>query len=177
MILRLLIVIAILLTGCSKEESGETSPVTLTKDHACKICGMILVEYPGPKAQIHYKKGASETFCGTPHMFMATLHPERPRNISAMYVHDMGKADWDHPKNEWIDAKTAYYVLGGDKKGPMGEPLVPFSELKGAESYVNEHGGRTIRFDDITMDMLSPTKHDGLMQSPSQQDHSSWLRG
>jgi len=29
-----------------------------------------------------------------------------------------------------------------------------------AESYVKEHGGRTIRFNDITMDMLSPTKHE-----------------
>ncbi len=168
-----MIVIAFLLTGCSKEDSAETSPLTLTKDHACKICGMILVEYPGPKAQIHYKKGASETFCCTPHMFMGYLNPERPRNISAMYVHDMGEADWDHPKNEWIDAKTAYYVLGGDKKGPMGEPLVPFSALEGAESYVKEHGGRIIRFDDITMDMLSPTKHDSPKHSPSQHDYSS----
>jgi copper chaperone NosL len=169
---RFLIVIAFLLTGCSKEESFKTSPLTLTKDHACKICGMISAEYPGPKAQIQYKKGESETFCGTPHMFMATLHPERPRNISAMYVHDMGEADWDHPKNEWIDAKTAYYVLGGDKKGPMGEPLVPFSALKGAESYVKEHRGRIVKFEEITMDMLSPTKHDKKNSSPH-NDHSS----
>jgi copper chaperone NosL len=173
MILRLLIVIAFLLIGCSKEDSAKTFPITLTKDHACKICGMISAEYPGPKAQIQYKKGESETFCGTPHMFMATLHPERPRNISAIYVHDMGQADWDHPKNEWIDAKEAYYVLGGDKKGPMGDPLVPFSALEGAESYVKEHGGRIVRFDEITVDMLSPTKQDSPKPSPPQHDHSS----
>jgi len=160
MILRLLIVIAFLLIGCSKEEPAKTFPITLTKDHACKICGMISVEYPGPKAQIQYKKGESETFCGTPHMFMAYLHPERPRNISAMYVHDMGEADWDHPKNEWIDAKTAYYVFGGDKKGPMGEPLVPFSELEEAENYMRDHKGGIIRFNEVTMDMLTPKRHE-----------------
>ena len=147
MLLRVLIVIAFLLTGCSKGEPEKISPMTLTKDHACKICGMILVEYPGPKAQICYKKGENETFCCTPHMFMAYFHPERPRHVSAMYVHDMGKADWEHPKNEWIDAKTAYYVIGGDKKGPMGEPLVPFSVLKRAESYVKKHKGRIVRFE------------------------------
>lgn len=172
MIFRCLIVIAFLLIGCSKEDSAETSPMTLTKDHACKICGMILVEYPGPKAQVVYKKGESETFCSTPHMFMATLHPERPRNISAIYVHDMGKADWDHPKNEWIDAKTAYYVLGGDKKGPMGEPLAPFSALTEAEAYVKDHKGEIVRFDEITMDMLSPTKHEK-KHPPPKHDHSS----
>lgn len=155
MMIKLLIVIALLLTGCSKEEADKISPLVMTKDHACQICGMILFEYPGPKAQILYREGSIETFCCTPHMFMAYLAPERPRHVRAIYVHDMGKANWDHPKNEWIDAKTAFYVFGGDKKGPMGEPLAPFSVLTEAEAYVRNHKGRIVRFDEINVDMLN----------------------
>jgi copper chaperone NosL len=160
MILRLLIIIAFLLVGCSGDEVANVAPVELSKDNACPICGMTPVEYPGPKAQTHYKNGDIDTFCCTLHMFMSHLQPDRPRNIWAIYVHDMGRADWDHPKSYWIDAKKAFYVYGGDKMGPMGEALVPFSDLKDAEDYVKDHGGKIVRFDDITMHMLRPIKHD-----------------
>jgi nitrous oxide reductase accessory protein NosL len=35
----------------------------------------------------------------------------------------MGKADWGHPHNHWIDAKKAFCVYGGDIMVPMGEAL------------------------------------------------------
>lgn len=121
---------------------------------------MIPAEYPGPKAQIHYKNGDVEPFCSTLHMFMSYRQPERPRPIVAVYANDMGKADWDHPKGYWIDAKTAFYVYGGSKRGPMGEALVPFSLRTDAETYVKNHGGSIIGFEDITMDILSAKQHD-----------------
>jgi nitrous oxide reductase accessory protein NosL len=92
------------------------------------------------------------------------FNPSVPRNIVASYVHDMGKADWDHPGDYWIAARTAFYVYGGDKMGPMGEALVPFSTLKGAQIYVKDHGGKIFGFEDITMDMLRPTKQDHPLQ-------------
>lgn len=55
----------------------------------------------------------------------------------------------------------------------MEDPVVPFSELEEAVAYMRDHKGRIIRFDDITMDMLSPTKHDSPKHSPLQHDHSS----
>jgi copper chaperone NosL len=164
MVFRFLIITGLLLAGCANEEVAPVAPVTLNKDHACPICGMIPVEYPGPKAQTHYKNGDVDTSCSTLHMFMSYLQPERPRNIVAGYVHDMGKADWNDPENYWMDAKTAFYVFGGNKMGPMGEALVPFSALNDAQIYVKDHGGKIIGFDDITMDMLRPTKPDSPLQ-------------
>jgi copper chaperone NosL len=164
MIFRFLIIMGFLFAGCSNEEVAPVAPIELNKDHACTICGMIPVEYPGPKAQTHYNNGDIDTFCCTLHMFMTYLQPEHPRNIAAIYVHDMGKADWDHPKNYWIDAKKAIYVYGGDKMGPMGEALVPFSAIEDAQIYTKDHGGNIFRFEDITMDMLSPAKHNPPLQ-------------
>ena len=62
----------------------------------------------------------------------------------------------EHPVGHWTDATKAFYVYGGDVMGPMGEAMVPFSDLKEAEAYIKRHGGRVIKFNDVTMDMLRP---------------------
>ncbi len=117
---------------------------------------MIIVDFPGAKAQIHYRNGQVDPFCSTLDMFLFYLQPDRPKNIVAIYVNDMGQADWQHPEGNWINAKDAFYVYGGDVMGPMGEALVPFSDKGDAENYVRKHGGRIVRFDGITPEMLRP---------------------
>jgi copper chaperone NosL len=150
----LLIIFAFFLNGCTKDEVTKPLPIEFNREHTCAVCGMIIVDFPGAKAQIHYKGGRIDSFCGPLDMFLFYLQPDRPTGIVTIYVNDMGKAEWEHPKNHWIDAKTAFYVYGGDVMLPMGEALVPFSDLKDAENYVMKHGGKIFRFGDITMDML-----------------------
>jgi len=150
-----LILIFIIMISCEKGDERPL-PVKLTREHACRVCGMIIVDFPGAKAQIHYKNGQYDLFCSTLDMFLFYLQPDRPGNIRAIYVNDMGKADWEHPEDYWIDAKTAYYVYGGDVMGPMGEALVPFSSLSDAEEYIKRHGGRILRFNEINQDILKP---------------------
>jgi copper chaperone NosL len=136
---------------------------------------MIIVDFPGAKAQIHYTNKKYDTFCSTLDLFLFYLQPDRPGNIAAIYVNDMGKGP--HPSSEpprdttkrgavgeilsppssnWIDAEKAFYVYGGDIMGSMGEALVPFSDIMDAEVYMKKHGGRIIRFNDVTLQMLKP---------------------
>lgn len=117
---------------------------------------MIIVDFPGAKGQIHYKKGKYDAFCSTLDMFLFYLQPDRPRDIVAIYVNDMGKADMGHPSGHWVDAEEALYVYGGDIMGPMGEAMVPFAGSTEAEAYIKQYGGRIVRFNDVTMDMLRP---------------------
>lgn len=148
--------ITVLTGGCKEKEITKPAPIEFNREHACSVCGMIIVNLPGAKAQIHYKNGKIDPFCSTLDMFLFYLQPDRPGNIVAMYVNDMAEAEWAHPENHWIDAKKAFYVYGGDVMLPMGEALVPFSNLKDAETYVKEHGGKIIRFNEVTMKMLRP---------------------
>lgn len=152
----LVITLISLIAGCTKEETAVPPPAELTRAHSCSVCGMIIVDFPGAKAQIHYKNGKSDMFCSTLDMFMFYLQPDRPVNIAAVYVQDMGKADHNHPVGHWIDAEKAFYVYGGDIMGPMGDALVPFLNLTEAEAYIKKHGGKIVRLNDITMDMLRP---------------------
>ena len=47
-----------------------------------------------------------------------------------------------------------FYVYCGDAVEPHGGIIIPFSDKKYADAYVREHGGRIVKFDDVTMDML-----------------------
>ncbi len=161
-----MLVAVLLLAACAREEAAKPLPVEFTRKDACVVCGMIIVDFPGAKAQIHYRNGRIDPFCSTLDMFNFYLQPDRPGGIVAVYVNDMGKADWKHPVDHWIDATKAVYVYGGDVMLPMGEALVPFSDIKDAERYMREHGGRIVRFDDVTLEMLRPDRTPGRTSPP-----------
>lgn len=142
--------------SCSRGRGEMPEPVEFTRENSCNVCGMIIVDFPGSKAQVHYKNKKIDTFCSTLDLFLFYHQPDRPVNIKAIYVNDMGRADMEHPNGHWIDAKTAFYAYGGDIMGPMGEALVPFSDMKAADEYIKKHGGRIVRFDEVKPEMLKP---------------------
>jgi copper chaperone NosL len=152
----IILLVLFILAGCVKEEKVKPLPIELTREHTCAVCGMIIVDFPGAKAQIHYKNGKVDTFCSTLDMLTFYLQPDRPGGIVAIYVNDMGKADWKHPKDYWIDAEKAIYIHGADVKTPMGESPIPFSDMKDVIEFLRKHGGRIVGFDDVDMKMLRP---------------------
>lgn len=146
-----LVVIAALV-ACGPS-SAPVTPQELSPDTACALDGMLLLDYPGPKAQIHYADGAVEFFCDTVEMFSLVLRPERKRKIRAVYTQDMGKEDWRHPRSSWIDARTAYYVQGSRLKGSMGPTFAAFARREDAEAFAGKYGGKVLRFDELTPEM------------------------
>lgn len=151
------LVVLLFMAACSKNEKpADVKPIELDRTISCAVCGMIPVDFPGAKGQIHYNSGRVDSFCCTLDMFTFYLQPDRPKNVTAIYVNDMGKADWFNPEGHWINAEEAHYVLGGDVMGPMGEALVPFSEREDALKYIDDHGGRIVGFADVKMEMLRP---------------------
>ena len=56
----------------------------------------------------------------------------------------------DYYSQKAIDAKEAYYVIGSDVYGPMGDELIPFKKLEDAEVFSMDHKGKKIvQFRDI----------------------------
>ena len=151
-----LVILALFSVGCSKAPEPAPSPVELTREDSCSLCGMIPVNFPGAKAQIHYENGLIDQFCGTLDFFTYYLSPGGPTRITAIYVNDMGKADHERPVGHWIDGRKAFFVFGGDVMGVMGEALVPFVSEDDADAYVQKHGGSVVKFDEVTLEMLKP---------------------
>ena len=142
------------LAACSKTVQ-QAMPQEPGSDTACSLDGMTLKDYPGPKAQIHYKEGAPEYFCDLMELFGSLLAPEQKRPIAGAFVQDMGKTAWEHPEGNWIDAKTAIYVVGSKKPGSMGPTFGAFSNMQDAEAFTKKEGGKIVRFEQINLDMVN----------------------
>ncbi|NMG35684.1 nitrous oxide reductase accessory protein NosL [Azoarcus sp. TTM-91] len=148
---------ATLLAACGPADHKAQAPVVVEIDRStvCALDGMLLADYPGPKAQIHYQdKAEPEFFCDTVEMFSLYLKPEQVRGVRALYVQDMGKAEWDNPRGHWVDARSAWYVHGSSRKGSMGPTIASFGSEADAQKFAGEYGGKVYRFEGITADMV-----------------------
>ncbi|MDX9700667.1 MAG: nitrous oxide reductase accessory protein NosL [Rhodocyclaceae bacterium] len=155
---------AALLSACSPSSTSDTpvTPVEITRETSSVIDGMLLADYPGPKAQIHYAGQARPDFvCNTADMFYIHLAPEQVRKLNGIFVQDMAKADWDDPRGHWIDARTAWYVAGSSRRGSMGPTLASFAEKGAAEAFAKEYGGQVLHYSEVTLDIVTPPD-DGL---------------
>lgn len=159
--LRRLLLVALtsgLLVACGQpaDEAPASLVVEIDQSTACALDGMLLADYPGPKAQIHYEGRAEpDFFCDTVEMFSIYLKPEQVRGVRALYVQDMGKANWDEPRGHWIDAKAAWYVHGSKRKGSMGPTIASFGSEADAQKFVAEYGGEVYRFEAVTPEMVA----------------------
>jgi copper chaperone NosL len=153
------------LAACSQPvpQSAAQEP---DSDTVCTLDGMTLVDYPGPKAQIHYAEGQPDFYCDLIELFASLAAPEKLRKISALFVQDMGVADWERPTGSWIDAKAAIYVAGSRKQGSMGPTLGSFSSMADAEAFVRKEGGKVLRYEQILNDP-------GLLQSADSHQHKA----
>lgn len=143
--------------GACSQAPHKAHPLEPTDDTACVLDGMILKDYAGPKAQIHYTEGKPDFFCNLTELFDVVRAPESRRAVAALFVQDMGKADWDHPRANWIDAKTAFYVVGSRKHGSMGPTFGAFATASDADAFAAREGGKVLRFDQVTAALA----HDG----------------
>lgn len=143
------------LAACKEDVAQDTSPVPLTEEAVGHYCQMDLFEHDGPKAQAHLAglPGAPLFFSQVRDVIAYTRMPEQSHEILTVWVNDMGAqgATWDVPgATNWIAAKDAIYVVGGNAVGGMGAPeLVPFSQFKSAEDFAKAKGGQVMRFADI----------------------------
>jgi copper chaperone NosL len=150
------LMVAGLLVACDQQPAQTLAPVEITRATACSLDGMILADYPGPKAQIHYAgQTAPDFFCDLMEMFNVTLKPEQARKVMAIYVQDMGQTDWDNPQGHWIEARSAFYVLGSRKMGSMGPTLGSFAKEEDARKFAAAWGGKVLKFGEVTPSMVA----------------------
>lgn len=143
------------LVACGKEEQAAAAvPREIDAATACDLDGMLLADYPGPKAQIHYAGAAAPVFfCDTVEMFAMLLRPEQVRPVRAAFVQDMARADWNQPRGHWFDAKTGFYVVGSKRHGSMGPTFASFAAEADAKVFTTQFGGKVLRYSEVTPEM------------------------
>lgn len=119
--------------------------MSVTKEEKCPVCGMFLYKYPTWIARIHYK---NESFGFDGIKDMMKYYFEHKEQIEAMLVQE-------YYTQETIEAREAFFVLGSDVYGPMGNELIAFRDKKSAEQFLFDHKGRVIlRFEALTPEQI-----------------------
>jgi copper chaperone NosL len=143
------------LSACSPSAEAPIVPAEIDPATTCDLDGMLLADYPGPKAQIFYAGQATPVWCcDTTEMFSLLLKPEQVRAVRAVFVQDMAAADWEQPRGHWFDAKAGHYVLGSKRHGSMGPTLASFRNDADAQRFAGTHGGRVLAFAAVKPEMV-----------------------
>lgn len=148
------------LVGCDEQKTAAAPPPPheLSADAVGHYCGMNVLEHPGPKGQIILASRAEPVwFSSARDAFAFTLLPEEAKDIRAIYVSDMARApSWEAPgAGNWVEARSAYFVIGSDMRGGMGAAeTAPFSERAAAERFAERHGGQVVSFTDMPADYV-----------------------
>lgn len=135
--------------------AAENEPQIIPDDLTCGKCGMYPARYPQWQSQVIFTDGSMSAFDGCKCMFGFMFNMNQ--YDSAHTMADIAKI-WvrDFNSGEWLDAKTAHFVIGSDVMGPMGKELIPFQAQEAAESFQKEHGGQLAGFDSVSMETLKP---------------------
>lgn len=151
--LPVVLLVAVLAAGCTdRTPVVAPPPQELTRDAVGYYCQMTVVEHSGPKGQVWLSDHDEPLwFTSVRDTLAFTRLPGEPKNIAAIYVTDMGRASWEAPEpGTWIDARTAFYVLGSDRLGGMQTPeVVPFASKDDAHQFITHHGGEITDFQSI----------------------------
>lgn len=129
-------------------QSGQS--ITVPKDAKCPVCGMFVAKYPKWVAMITTKDGHKHYFDGVKDMMKYYFNPKK-------YGAEHGKSDFasiavsDYYTLNELNAAKAYYVVGSNVYGPMGNELIPFDTMEAAEEFSKAHNGKKVlTFEQIT---------------------------
>ena len=154
-----LLLSCLLVSACDKAPTSIAvpGPEEIQGQEIGYYCNMNVAAHKGPKGQI-FLAGREQPlwFSSARDTIAFTLLPEEPRNISAVYVSDMGRAKWDAPQaGTWVEARDAWYVVGSARRGGMGAPEpVPFALKAEAEAFSTQHGGQVFSYPDIPHEQI-----------------------
>ncbi len=146
---------------CVSAPAAPVDPVS--PDQRCAVCGMMVAKYKPWITQIHAAGEAVEMFDGVKDMMAYYFNPADYSGGG-----DMSTAEiWvkDYYTLEYIDGRKAFYVLGSDVMGPMGEELVPFNSQGAAENFLTDHKGtQLLRFAEIERELIMSMKKRHMMK-------------
>lgn len=135
----------------SKQAHTHKKQMHVPKDAKCPVCGMYVSKYPKWASSIHINK-EMKYFDGIKDMMKFYIFdvdfPYDRKHIKAIKVSDFYTL-------ESIDAKEAFYVIGSNVYGPMGNELIAFSTHKASKNFKADHQGKSIlRFNEITSTLV-----------------------
>ncbi|MBW7859683.1 MAG: nitrous oxide reductase accessory protein NosL [Rhodocyclaceae bacterium] len=131
-------------------------PRPVPAEARCPVCGMYPARFPHWAAQAIFADGAVHFFDSPVNLYVFLDRVERyslaytKADVRAMFVTDV-------TTGAWIEAGTAWFVLGSDALGPMRDGNLPaFASASAAQEFATRRGGKVLAANEITLDLLKP---------------------
>lgn len=116
---------------CASEVHAQND---IDKHQACGICGMDRRAHDHSRMLLEYDDKTSAGTCSI-HCAAAQIAAHREKTIVRLLVAD-------YATKELVDARTAFWVIGGKKAGVMtGRAKWAFREKATAEAFIEDNGG------------------------------------
>ena len=136
-----------IMAGQFESLSTVKGHITVPKEVKCPVCGMFVAKYPKWAAVIEVES-KKHYFDGVKDMMKFYI-------FDVDFPYDRSKINnievTDFYTLQAIDAKKAFYVIGSDVYGPMGNELIPFLTKEAAQNFMTDHRGeKIITFNNIT---------------------------
>ena len=126
-----------------KKTANKYAKIEVSHDEKCPVCGMFLYKYPRWVSMIEYNDGKKLYFDGMKDLMK--YYFEHKKGVKLMLTQG-------YYTQETIAVKDAFFVIGSDVYGPMGNELVAFKDKERAKNFLFDHHGREI----LTFDAITP---------------------
>ena len=116
----------------------------------CPVCGMFVAPYSEWIATIVQTDGTQVFFDGCKDLFRYyfKLSEDELALVQEIYV-------TEYYRTQLVPARDVFYVIGSDVYGPMGKELIPIAGQKNADTFMQDHNGRSVlSFDQLTIELL-----------------------
>jgi copper chaperone NosL len=107
----------------------------IDEHRSCSYCGMDRKVYGYSRMMVIYENGSRVGVCSL-HCAVTEMNEHKGRAVTSLLVADRNS-------HEMIDAKKAFWVVGGRKRGVMTQnPKWAFATKEAAQSFLNSFGGK-----------------------------------
>lgn len=143
--------VALSLSSCGPAADPDAErahePVALS-DQEDAVCGMLVREQSAPRGQIIHSDGSRFFFCSIGDMLVHLGAPSPHGRANVIFVEVMEpQEDPSQPhtgSHPWVPAEEAVYVVGIERPGIMGVPVLTYADRSDAERVIERYAGAQI---------------------------------
>lgn len=117
----------------------------------CAACGMVVREQPAPRGQLVFRDGTRAFACSVGDLVQVLAAPSPHGSVEHTWVESLpagvapGAITASAP-TKWIDATRGFYVLGVDRPGVMGKPVLVYAARADAARVAQRTGGHVVEW-------------------------------
>lgn len=142
---------ALALLACAAAEDGDApgshQAVALAHQED-EVCGMLVREQPAPRGQVVHRDGSRFFFCSLGDMLVHLGAPSSHGRAEASFVEVLEPGEDPLQvrtgPQPWVSADDAIYVVGIERPGIMGEPVLAYADRSEAERVAEQHPGARV---------------------------------